>query len=782
MTRRMLINAQSPEEVRVAIVSDYDLDDYQVEVADQSLVRGNIYRGMIASIQPSLNAAFIDYGGVRHGFLSIQDVVPEAWYKQPKDKRRPRIDEVLERGRPIVVQVAKDSEGEKGAVMTTDLSLAGRYLVFTPFNETRGVSRKVEDDADRRRLKDAAKSLDVPEGSGVIVRTNALGQTKATLARDLAALLRLWKRVSREARQGKGTKLLYSDQDLIFRALRDSLDSSMTEVLVDDDEAHARASKYLKAFMPRSAPRLVRYSERTPLFSKYGLEDQIDAIYQRTVPLPSGGSLVIDRTEALTAIDVNSGRSTKASSQEETAVHTNLEAAAEVARQLRLRDIGGLLVVDFIDMRSNKNQRKVEKTLRDAMKADKARSTVGRISSNGLLEINRQRIRQALSVRTHRACPTCSGTGRIPSAELVSLNLIRQIETRAAAGGLERVRIELHPELADAFQNSRRADLAALEEEFGIRVEVIASPKLHRSEQEIEWVGGKEGSSGARDARTGRAAPISSDESRSGGRGRSRGGGRRSISNEPSVRASHLAGETAAAAAEEAEEDSEDKRGSRRRSRSRSRSGSGSRSGSKSQSESSSEPKSDSESESTSRSRPRSRSGSGSDGDSGSESGSRTLPFQVPLPIRLALPARGEVRNEADTDGRTDSGRRRTRRPLVRRGLRDSPSLALAPERPVPFPRRNPRRRVRLRAGRSARTEVRARGSIRASIRSRRGTNPSEQKPPGRPASTRRPRPAAAQPRGRDAGAAVTWPETVTPTAAIAGRGRGDDPDGGGEG
>ena len=545
MTRRMLINAQSPEEVRVAIVSDTDLDDYQVEVADQSLVRGNIYRGTIVSIQPSLNAAFIDYGGVRHGFLSIQDVVPEAWYKQPKDKRRPRIDEVLERGRPIVVQVAKDSEGEKGAVMTTDLSLAGRYLVFTPFNDTRGVSRKVEDDADRRRLKDAAKSLDVPEGSGVIVRTNALGQTKATLARDLAALLRLWKRVSREARQGKGTKLLYSDQDLIFRALRDSLDSTMTEVLVDDDEAHGRASKYLKAFMPRSAPRLIRYSERTPLFSKYGLEDQIDAIYQRTVPLPSGGSLVIDRTEALTAIDVNSGRSTKASSQEETAVHTNLEAAAEVARQLRLRDIGGLLVIDFIDMRASRNQRKVEKTLRDAMKADKARSTVGRISSNGLLEVNRQRIRQALSVRTHRACPTCSGTGRIPSPELVSLNLIRQIETRAAAGGLEKVRIELHPELADAFQNSRRADLAALEEEFGIRVEVIASPKLHRSEQEIDWATGSSGRSG------------SGSGSGSGGRGRSRGRKRRDVPAQPSVRASHLAGETAAAAAEEDEEDEE---------------------------------------------------------------------------------------------------------------------------------------------------------------------------------------------------------------------------------
>ncbi len=488
MTRRMLINAQSPEEVRLAIVSDSTLEDYQVEVADRSLIRGNIYRGTIASIQPSLNAAFIEYGGERHGFLSIRDVMQQAFYFQPSDPRRPTIEEVLERGKPIVVQVAKESEGQKGAVLTTDLSLAGRYLVFTPFNDTRGVSRKVEEDDHRRRLKELARGLEVPDGSGVIVRTNALGQTKATLARDLASLLRLWKRVSTEARQGKGTRLLYSDQDLIFRALRDYLDNTVTEILVDDDEAYAKADRYLTSFMPRSRPQLVRYTERTPLFSKFSLEEQIDCIYQRQVPLPSGGSLVIDRTEALTAIDVNSGRSTSASSQEETAVQTNLEAASEVARQLRLRDIGGLLVVDFIDMRSSKSQRKVEKALRDAMKPDKARFTVGRISSNGLLEVNRQRIRQALSVRTHRTCPTCVGTGRIPSPELVSLNLLRQIEARAAAGRpLAKVRVELHPELADAFQNSRRQEIAALEREFELKVEVIAAPGLHRAEQNLEW-------------------------------------------------------------------------------------------------------------------------------------------------------------------------------------------------------------------------------------------------------------------------------------------------------
>jgi len=488
MTRRMLINARSPEEVRLAIVTDSTLDDYQLEVADRSLLRGNIYRGTIASIQPSLNAAFIDYGGERHGFLSAKDLVPEAFYRDAEDPKRPRVEEVLERAKPIVVQVARESEGDKGAVLTTDLSLAGRYLVFTPFGGTRGVSRKVEDEDDRQRLKEMAGGLDVPAGSGVIVRTNALGQNKTTLQRDLAALLRLWKRVSQEAREGKGTRLLYSDQELIFRALRDYLDSSIEEVLVDDDDAQARADEALESFMPRSRPKLVRYEERAPLFAKFGLEEQIATIYERRVPLPSGGSLVIDRTEALTAIDVNSGRATGASSQEETAVQTNLEAAAEVARQLRLRDIGGLVVVDFIDMRSVKSQRKVEKALRDAMKPDKARSTVGRISPNGLLEVNRQRLRQSLSVRTHMACPTCAGTGRIPSPEMVGLNLLRQIEARAAAGPLGRVRIELHPEYADALQNSRRREIARLEADLGLRIEVIAAPALHRAEQSVEWL------------------------------------------------------------------------------------------------------------------------------------------------------------------------------------------------------------------------------------------------------------------------------------------------------
>ncbi|HVT17340.1 MAG TPA: Rne/Rng family ribonuclease [Thermoanaerobaculia bacterium] len=486
MTRRMLINAQRPEELRIAIADGHLLENFQVDVAESGLTRGNIYRGTIVNIQPSLNAAFIDYGEERHGFLAIQDVVPEAYYRQPRGGQ-PRIEDVLERGKPIVVQVARDAVDQKGAALTTSLSLAGRYLVLTPFDETRGVSRKVEEEETRRKLKSLAANLELPPGCGVIVRTNSLDQSKTAISRDLSALLRLWKRVQDAALSGKGSRLLYSDQDLIVQALRDHLDATIAEVIVDDDAAFQKAEAYMRAFMPRAKTSLVRYAERVPLFSRFDLEPQIERIYERRVELPSGGSIVIDSTEALIAIDVNSGRSTRAATQEETAVNTNLEAAGEVARQLRLRDLGGLIVVDFIDMRSSKNQRRIEKTLREAMKADKARSTVGRISANGLLEINRQRIKKALQVRTHRPCPTCGGAGRLPSPEAVTLSLLRRVEARAASGLIQGVRIALHPELADAMQNSRRQELAELEREFDLEIQIIAAAGLHRPDEQIEW-------------------------------------------------------------------------------------------------------------------------------------------------------------------------------------------------------------------------------------------------------------------------------------------------------
>ncbi|MGB7490036.1 MAG: ribonuclease E/G, partial [Thermoanaerobaculia bacterium] len=293
MTRRMLINARVPEELRIAIVDGDVLENYQVEVADRDLTRGNIYRGIIASIQPSLNAAFIDYGAERHGFLTVQDVVPAAYYREPEKSGRPRIDEVLEKGKPIVVQVTREPEGNKGAALTTNLSLAGRYLVLTPFDDKQGVSRKVEDEDTRKRLKEQVAKLDRPSGAGLIVRTNALDQNKAALNRDMNALLRLWKSVGQEARRGKGLQLLYRDQDIILRTLRDYLDTSIQEVLIDDEAAYDKTQQYMRAFMPRSKTRLVRYSERTPLFARFELEPQIERIYDRQVALSSGGSIVI---------------------------------------------------------------------------------------------------------------------------------------------------------------------------------------------------------------------------------------------------------------------------------------------------------------------------------------------------------------------------------------------------------------------------------------------------------------------------------------------------------
>ncbi len=485
----MLINAQRAEELRVAIVEGALLDEYQVAVAEAGLIRGNVYRGVVASLHTSLNAAFIEFGEARHGFLKADDVVPQAYHRPVEEgNRHPRVDRILERGRPVIVQVTKDPSGDKGAGLTTNISLAGRYLVLMPFSDMRGISRKLEDEGTRRDLRELVDKLEVSDSCGFIVRTAALDQNKTALNRDLNALQRLWKRIRTEATHGRGSRLLYSDQDLIIQAVRDYLDSSIDEVLVDDDDAFEKAKAAMRAFMPRAKTRLIRYRDRLPLFSRFQLEPQIEATFQRTVTLPSGGSIVIEGTEALTAIDVNSGRSKGGSTQEETVYLTNLEAATEAARQLRLRDIGGLIVVDLIDMRSSKHQRQVEKTVREAVKADRARISVGRISDNGLLEINRQRLKTPLVLRTHRICPTCGGGGRIPSPETVSLNLMRRIEERAAVGRTGGVRVRLHPELADAFQNQYRQHLAALEREFEIRVEIIAATNLHRSEEEIEWL------------------------------------------------------------------------------------------------------------------------------------------------------------------------------------------------------------------------------------------------------------------------------------------------------
>ncbi len=483
----MLITAQRAEQLRVAIIEDQILKDYHIEIADRGLTRGNIYRGVVANVQPSLGAAFIEIGEERHGFLPASDVLPSAYHQKWTEKGRPRIEQILTRGRSVLVQVTKDGSGQKGPALTTNVALAGRYLVLTPFDAVRGISRKAEDDKERKKIRERVKGLNLPDGHGAIVRTNGLEQNKTTLNRDLSALLRLWKRIHDEVKKGKGPRLLYSDQDLVVQALRDFLDPSIAEVLVDSDEVHEKAAAYMRAFMPRSKTALVRYRDRLPLFSRYRLETQIDRIYERMAPLAGGGYLVIDSTEALTAIDVNSGRATRTADHDETIFAVNLEAAREVARQLRLRDIGGLVVIDFIDMRYKKHQRKVEKVMRDAMKDDRARYAVGKISPNGLLEINRQRIKQALRLRTHRPCPTCQGSGTIAAPEFAALNLLRRIEARAVTGLFEGVTVALHPEIADALQNSHRIRLAELEQELDFGIEILSAPTFKRSEDRFEW-------------------------------------------------------------------------------------------------------------------------------------------------------------------------------------------------------------------------------------------------------------------------------------------------------
>ena len=420
-------------------------------------------------------------------------MVPEAYYREPENPRRPRIDEVLEQGKPIVVQVPEGRRGQQGRRRSPPTCrLAGRYLVLTPFDDTRGVSRKVEDEETRTQAAPERRARSrCPTGAAFIVRTNALDQNKADAGarpRGPAAAVEADRR-PRPRRGKRARRLLYSDQDLILRALRDHLDASIEEILVDDDDAfdkrralHAGLHAARQDACSRATPSACRCSRASTS------RRRSTASTSARVPLPTGGSIVIDRTEALTAIDVNSGRATKRGNQEETALNTNLEAAREVARQLRLRDIGGLVVVDFIDMRAPEEPAQVEKELKDAMKDDKARSSVGRISANGLLEINRQRIQQALDRRAQAPCAHCEGSGRVPAEETVFQQILRRIEARAAVAPIRAVKLALHPEVAEAFRQSRKRDIAALERQFGLRVEIQPTRRVAEHAPEFEWV------------------------------------------------------------------------------------------------------------------------------------------------------------------------------------------------------------------------------------------------------------------------------------------------------
>jgi ribonuclease E len=482
--KRMLINATQAEELRVAIVDGQTLYDIDIEQPSKEQKKSNIYKGRITRLEPSLEAAFVDYGADRHGFLPLKEISRD-YFQAGVDHNKAGIRELLKEGQEVVVQVDKDERGNKGAALTTFISLAGRYMVLMPNSPTAGgVSRRIEGD-DRAELKKAMDALAIPDDMGVIIRTAGVGRDAEELQWDLDYLLSVWKAIAEAALTKPAPFLIYQESRLIVRALRDYLRSDVGEILVDTDELYETAREFMQQVMPHNLRKLKAYKDDIPLFNRFQIESQIEGAYERNVRLPSGGSIVVDQTEALTAIDVNSARATKGGDIEETAFHTNMEAAEEVARQLRLRDLGGLVVIDFIDMSSNKHQREVENKLQNALKYDRARVQIGRISRFGLLEMSRQRLRPSLGESSQIVCPRCEGHGRMRSVESLSLSIIRVAEEHAMKDNTGQVLIQAPLEIANFLLNEKRSALREIEQRHDAPVIIVADEALHTPHYEV---------------------------------------------------------------------------------------------------------------------------------------------------------------------------------------------------------------------------------------------------------------------------------------------------------
>ncbi|HHM06415.1 MAG TPA: ribonuclease E, partial [Gammaproteobacteria bacterium] len=485
--KRMLINATQPEELRVALVDGQYLYDLDIETPSREQKKANIYKGKITRIEPSLEAAFVDYGAERHGFLPLKDIAPSNFRVPPeKLEGRVHIKDVLREGQELVVQVDKEERGTKGAALTTFISLAGRYLVLMPNNpRAGGVSRRIEGE-ERSELREIMAGLTVPEGMGVIARTAGVGRSQEELQWDLDYLLRLWDSIAKAAAEKPAPFLVYQESNVIIRAMRDYLRQDVGEILIDDEEVYHQACEFVQQVMPTYLSRIKRYSDHTPLFSRYQIESQIEAAFRHEVRLPSGGAIVIDHTEALVSIDVNSGRATKGGDIEETALNTNLEASDEIARQLRLRDIGGLIVIDFIDMTPSRHQREVENRLRDALKADRARVQIGRISRFGLLEMSRQRLRPSLGEYSQIVCPRCQGQGRIRTVESLALSILRLIEEEAMKESTGRIIAQLPVEVATFLLNEKRDTVRAIEERQNTVIILVPNTSFHTPQYEVK--------------------------------------------------------------------------------------------------------------------------------------------------------------------------------------------------------------------------------------------------------------------------------------------------------
>ncbi|HEX23293.1 MAG TPA: ribonuclease E, partial [Chromatiales bacterium] len=483
----MLFNATQSEELRVALVDGQRMYDLDIETAGREQKKANIYRGRITRVEPSLEAAFVDYGADRHGFLPLKDI--SRTYFNPNVELgggRINIKDVLREGQEILVQVDKEERGNKGAALTTFISLAGRYLVLMPNNpRAGGVSRRIMGD-ERNQIRDALAALDVPEDMGLIVRTAGVGKNPEELQWDLNYLLQLWEAIDKASQDKAAPFLVYQESNVVIRAIRDYLRKDISEILIDDKETYEHAVEFVQMVMPHNLGKLKLYEDKVPLFTRYQIESQIETAFQREVRLPSGGAIVIDHTEALISIDINSARATKGSDIEETALNTNREAAEEAARQLRLRDLGGLIVIDFIDMNSSRNQREVENTLRDALKMDRARVQVGRISRFGLLEMSRQRLRPSLGESSQIICPRCKGQGTIRGTESLALSILRIIEEDAMKEQTSRIVVQAPVNVATFLLNEKRAAISDIEARQAVKIVLVPNTSFETPHYEIQ--------------------------------------------------------------------------------------------------------------------------------------------------------------------------------------------------------------------------------------------------------------------------------------------------------
>ena len=476
--KRILINALQAEEIRVAMVDGQKLYDLDIESSDREQKKGNIYRAKISRIEPSLEAAFVDFGSERHGFLPLKEISPEYFYNTPAEGERLKIDKALKEGQELIIQVEKEERGTKGAALTTYISLAGRYLVLMPNNpEAGGISRRIEGD-DRAELRDKLANLTITQGAGVIIRTAGVGRSVEELQWDLDYLDTAWQAIRKGALSGVAPFLIYQESNVIVRAIRDHLRQDIGEVLVDNVQVFEKAIDLVQQVMPSYGNKVKLYQDETPLFNRFQVEGQIESAFQREVRLPSGGAIVIDPTEALVSIDINSARATKGGDIEETALHTNLEAADEIARQLRLRDMGGLVVIDFIDMSANKNQKAVENRLKDALKSDRARVQIGRISRFGLLEMSRQRLRPSLGETSGVVCPRCHGQGSIRDVQSLALQILRLLEDEAVKERTGEVRVQVPVPVGTFLLNEKRQQLESIQRRHKVRVLVIPNPNM----------------------------------------------------------------------------------------------------------------------------------------------------------------------------------------------------------------------------------------------------------------------------------------------------------------